>query len=155
MAVLIVVSDLAEPASVGRGGLSMYVLQWLHGLKRLGHQVVFLEFLKKDPPTDHLVGYFRDTVAAWWHLRAAALIVAPSGRSLAGLASGEVASIAGEAEAVITVAAPYRRDPYPFLEQIRPRILIEQDPGYTHLWAMGGDPAEIFGVHDFYFTVGA
>jgi hypothetical protein len=38
---------------------------------------------------------------------------------------------------------------------VRPRVLIEQDPGYTHLWAAEGDPAAIFGHHDVYFTVGA
>jgi hypothetical protein len=132
----------------------MYVLQWLHGLKRLGHQVIFLEFLKKDPgPAAGC--YFHDTIGAWWDPRAAALMLAQSGRSLAGLQSEEVVRIVREAEAVITIAAPYRRDPYPFLEQIRPRILIDQDPAYTHLWAIGSDPAEIFGEHEFYFTVGA
>jgi glycosyltransferase involved in cell wall biosynthesis len=38
---------------------------------------------------------------------------------------------------------------------VRPRILFEQDPGYTHLWAAEGDPADIFGEHDLYFSVGA
>jgi hypothetical protein len=32
--------------------------------------------------------------------------------------------------------------------------LIEQDPGYTHLWAAGGDPRDLFGEHDVYYTVG-
>lgn len=35
-----------------------------------------------------------------------------------------------------------------------PRILVEHDPAYTHLWAQLKSPAEIFGVHDVYFTVG-
>src|SRR5262249_13336825 len=48
-----------------------------------------------------------------------------------------------------------RREPWPRLERVRPRILIEQDPGYTHLWSEGGDPRDIFGEHDVYFTVGA
>src|SRR5437588_827281 len=49
MATLIVVEDLAAPASLGRGGHAMYVLQWLHALERLGHHVLFLEFLREDP----------------------------------------------------------------------------------------------------------
>ena len=48
-ATLLVVSDLAEPASIGRGGLSMYLLQRLHGLERLGRRVVFVEYSKEDP----------------------------------------------------------------------------------------------------------
>jgi hypothetical protein len=59
------------------------------------------------------------------------------------------------ADAVITLAAHYRRAPWPRLERVRPRILIEQDPGYTHLWAVGGDFRDVFGEHDVYFTVGA
>jgi hypothetical protein len=156
MSTLIVVSDLAEPASVGRGGLSMYLLQWLHGLERLGHRVLFLEFLKTSggEAREPMVRYFNDTIARWWRPEASALILASSGESLAGVAAAAVAQAAREAAAVLTIAAPYRRDPYPLIADVRPRVLIEQDPGYTHLWAAGGDPADIFGEHDLYFTVG-
>src|SRR5262245_13127960 len=153
---LVVVSDLAEPASIGRGGLSMYVLQWLHGLERLGHRVVFLEFLKKDPgeSRESLVRYFRDTITKWWRPQQSALLLATSATSLFGLESEEVRHVARQAAAVITIAATYRSDPYPLIDDVRPRILVEQDPGYTHLWAAGGDPRNIFGEHDYYFTVG-
>ncbi len=156
MATLIVVEDLAGPASLGRGGHCMYVLQWLHGLERLGHRVLFLEFLKEDPGAARtaVVRYFGETVADWWHPERAALLLEKPGESLYGLDAGQVASIAAEADGLITLAAHYRRDPYPLIDQVRPRILIEQDPGYTHLWAVGGDPVDILGEHDFYFTVG-
>jgi hypothetical protein len=156
VATLIVVSDLAEPASLGRGGLSMYLLQWLHGLERLGHSVLFVEFLKSDPGTDRgtMVRYFSDTVARWWHADASALVLASSGESLCGMTAAEVARAARAAAAVLTIAAPYRREPNALVEGVRPRIFIEQDPGYTHLWAAGGDPADVFGEHDVYFTVG-
>jgi len=55
---------------------------------------------------------------------------------------------------VLTLAAHYRAEPWPLLQDVRPRLL-EQDPGYTHLWATDGDPAAIFGVHDLHFSVGA
>src|SRR5262249_21774121 len=44
--------------------------------------------------------------------------------------------------------------PPPLIADVRPRVLLEQDPAYTHLWAAGGDPALIYGEHDYYFTVG-
>lgn len=156
MATLIVVEDLAGPASIGRGGLVMYPLQWLHGLKRLGHRVLFVEFLKEDPGQDKeaVVGYFRRTVKRWWHPELSALLIESSLESLYGLTAAEVGRIAGEAAGLITLAAHYRRDPYPLLDRIRPRILIEQDPGYTHLWAKDSDPADIYGEQDFYYTVG-
>jgi hypothetical protein len=99
--------------------------------------------------------YFGNTVAAWWHPEWAALLVEATGESLYGLSADQVARVAGEAAAVFTLMATYRRDPYPLIEHVRPRILVEQDPGYTHLWAAGGNPAEIYGEHDLYFTVGA
>jgi hypothetical protein len=134
----------------------MYLLQWLHGLERLGHRALFAEFLKTDPgqARERMVRYFDDTVVRWWRPEAAALILASSGESLYGLTAAEVAHAAREAAAILTIAAPYRREPYPLLECVRPRLFIEQDPGYTHLWAAGGDPADIFGEHDVYFTVG-
>jgi hypothetical protein len=156
MATILVVEDLAAPASVGRGGHSMYVLQWLHGLEWLGHEVVFVEFLRQDPGEAGAgaVRYFGETATAWWHPERSALLVEPTGESLYGLTAEEVRRSAARADALLTLAAHYRREPYPFLEKVRPRILIEQDPGYTHLWASGGDPADVFGQHDFYFTVG-
>src|SRR5262249_62238 len=49
MATLLVVEDLAAPSGLGRGGQTIHTLQWLHGLKRLGHEVFFFEFLDEDP----------------------------------------------------------------------------------------------------------
>jgi hypothetical protein len=156
MATLIVVEDLAAPATIGRGGQTMHVLQWLHGFRRLGHRVLFVEFLKDDPGDARgaAIRYFHDTMATWWDPEWATLIVADTVETLYGPDRGQVARIAGEAAAVITLAAHYRREPYPLIDKVRPRILIEQDPGYTHLWVGGGDPADIFGEHDLYFTVG-
>ncbi len=150
MARLIAIEDLVGPSVLGRGGHAIHVLQILEGLRRLGHEVLFLEYLEERPTAE--------TVAAFTTLldgRSAALLDSTSGESFAGLARAEVASFAARAEAVISLAAHYRSDPWPLLGAVRPRILIEQDPGYTHLWAVEGEPTEIFGEHDFLFTVGA
>jgi hypothetical protein len=156
MATLIVLEDLAGPANIGRGGLGTYVLQWLHGFERLGHRVVLVEFLKEDPGPARAsqVRYFAEIIESWWHPDRAALIVEPTRESLYGLDVPAVAQVAAEAAAVITLAAHYRREPYPLVERVRPRVLIEQDPGYTHLWAAQGDPADVYGEQDVYFTVG-
>jgi hypothetical protein len=93
-------------------------------------------------------------VERWWHPERSALLVESSLETLYGLSAAQLAQAAGRAAALLTLAAHYRRHPYPLVEKIRPRILIEQDPGYTHLWVGGGDPAEVFGEHDLYYTVG-
>jgi len=154
MARLIAVEDLAGPSVLGRGGHAMHVLQILEGLRRLGHDVLFLEYLD-GPPSPESARSFQSLVAGWWDPARAALLDLRSGASHAGLPSDAVRAFAAEAGGLLTLAAHYRSDPWPLLEDVRPRLLLEQDPGYTHLWAADDDPADIFGVHDLYFTVGA
>jgi hypothetical protein len=153
MATLIVVEDLAAPAAIGRGGLAMYVLQLLSGLARLGHDILFVEFLEEEPDTA-AVAYFEHVVERWWSSDRAALVALPREQSVAGLSVDTVREIAARAAAVITLAAHYRREPWPLVGGVRPRILFEQDPAYTHLWADEGDPQDVYGEHDVYFTVG-
>lgn len=150
MARLIAIEDLAGPSVSGRGGHAMHVLQILEGLRRLGHDVLFLEFLAAAPAPE-AVAAFGEALGD----RPGALLDASTGESFAGQPRRAVAAFAARAEGVISLAAHYRREPWPLLEAVRPRILIEQDPGYTHLWAAEGEPCEVFGEHDAHFTVGA
>jgi len=152
MATLIVVEDLVANSVRGRGGHTLYVMQTLHGLARLGHRVVFVEFLHDEADLE-AVESFTGLMSRWWQLDACALLTR-DGRGLAGMSVADLRATADAADAVITMAAHYRREPWPVVDRVRPRILLEQDPGYTHLWADGGDPADIFGEHDVYFTVG-
>lgn len=154
---LVVVGQLAEPASLGRGGHTMWVMQVLHGLARLGHRVVFVEFLARDPGPARaaMLDFFEEAVTESWDAGSAALVLEPTLESLAGLDVSAVAAAAGSAAALVTLAAHYRRAPYPIVDTIRPRVLLEQDPGFTHLWAAASSPADIYGIHDAYFTVGA
>jgi hypothetical protein len=150
MAPLIVIEDLVGPSVAGRGGHAMHVLQILEGLRRLGHEVLFVEFVS-EPPAAGAVAAFKGVLGG----RPSALLDAETGESFAGLARPDVEGYADGADAVISLAAHYRREPWPALESVRPRILIETDPGYTHMWAADDDPLAIFGEHDVHFTVGA
>lgn len=154
MARLIAVEDLAGPSVLGRGGHAMHVLQILEGLRRLGHDVLFVEYLDAAPSPEALRS-FTSLVGDWWDPGRAALLDAQTGASHAGLSTAAVRSFAAGAAGLLTLAAHYRAEPWPLLEAVRPRMLLEQDPGYTHLWAADGERAGIFGVHDVHFTVGA
>jgi glycosyltransferase involved in cell wall biosynthesis len=157
MATLIVVEDLAAYATLGRGGQTMFLLQYLRGLERLGHRVLFVEFRQKEPTETRpaVLRYFHESVTTWWHPEWAALIIESPLKSLYGLDVQQVARIADEADALITLSAHYRAEPFPLIGEVRPRILVESDPGYTHLWAVEEDsPVKVFGEHDYYFTVG-
>jgi len=154
MARLIAVEDLVGPSVLGRGGHAMHVLQILEGLRRLGHDVLFVEYLD-SPPSAQSLRSFTSLVERWWDPERAALLDARSGASIAGLSTAAVRSFVAGAAGLLSLAAHYRAEPWPLMEAVRPRLLLEQDPGYTHQWAADGDPAAIFGVHDIYFTVGA
>jgi hypothetical protein len=156
---LILVEDIAGPSVLGRGGAAMYVLQWAHGLRRLGHEVLLLEVLDEAPPPGSARA-FEELISGCWQGAEAAMLHVPDRRSgevrhLAGVTPERVSAFAREAAAVITLAAHYRAEPWPLIGGVRPRILVDQDPGYTHIWASEGDPLEVFGEHDVYFTVGA
>ena len=154
MARLIVVEDLAAPSVVRRGGMAMYVLQFLNGLARLGHDVLFVEFLEEEPEAAAM-RYFEAVVERWWSPDRAALILEPGLAGRAGPGVDRVRAAAADADAVITLAAQYRREPWPLVGDVRPRILVDQDPGYTQLWAAEGDPVDFYGEQDVHFTVGA
>jgi hypothetical protein len=154
MARIVAVEDLAGPSVLGRGGHAMHVLQILEGLRRLGHDVLFVEYLD-EPPAPAARSWFDAIVRDWWSPARAALLDAETGEPHAGADAETVRTFGAGADAVLSLAAHYRSEPWPLLEHVRPRILVEQDPGYTHLWAAEGDPRAIFGDHDFHFTVGA
>jgi len=154
MARLIVVADLAGPSVLGRGGHAMHVMQFLEGLRRLGHDVLFVEPLEIAPSAATRRS-FASLIEGWWDPQRAALMDTWTGASHAGLSTAAIRAFAASAAGLLSLAAHYRAEPWPGLEDVRPRLLFEQDPGYTHLWAAGEDPAAIFGIHDCYFTVGA
>ena len=151
---IIFLADLVWDGQVGRGGQAMLVLQWLCGLKRLGHDVLLLDYVGAQQLRQRsaTLSAFTALIAEWWHPAQTCLI--HENNSLLGLSISAVQKFALDTAAVIQFGIPGCRQPPALVEKIRPRILLEQDPAYTHLWATGYDPAEIFGEQDFYFTVG-
>ena len=154
MAKILFLADLVWDGQVGRGGQAMLVLQWLHGLKRLGHDVLLLnqvgtEQLRQQSTT---LSALAALISEWWNPSQTCLIHGDN--SILGLGISEVQKFASDAAATIQFGIPGSRHTGALAENIRPRILLEQDPSYTHLWAVGRDPADIFGEQDFYFTVG-
>ena len=98
------------------------------------------------------MAWFRDAVERYWSVDRAALVV--ESESVCGLSSAAVARVASGAAVVVRLSAPYAERLAPPLDAISPAILVDTDPGYTHLWA-GDDPTSVFGAFDVYFTVGA
>ena len=59
------------------------------------------------------------------------------------------------ADAVISLGVPYESGIEPWLSHIRPRVLIDGDPGFTQVWADERGVPAVFGEHDLYFSISA
>jgi hypothetical protein len=124
-------------------------------LHELGHDVLFVNWVEQEPAAA-AQRYLARVMETWWHPSRAALVMGESLRPLWGVGADHVSKVARRADALITVAISGRKHPPSVLADIRPRILVDQDPGYSHLWAeLVGSADQVFGVHDVYFTVGA
>jgi hypothetical protein len=159
MATLLVIQDIFWSLIRPRGGHVMCVFQWLRGLERLGHRAFLVDFCTWDqwdtPQAKALLRQFEQMIGQWWHTDQTFLISSAQNRPIYGPGLDVLEQLAAQSAAVISIAATYSRELPPYLSGAPLRILIEHDPGYTHIWACDYDPAEIFGCHDLYYTVGA
>jgi hypothetical protein len=140
-----------------RGGHVAVILQWLVGLERLGHDVLFVNTIPAMESAEkaHAVESFVNSCDTMWHLDRSVLLDANSHSVLAGMSYSDVQSFADSSSALLTVALAAECEPPPPLERVRPRIFVDHDPGYTQIWARGYGSSKIIGQHDIYFTVGA
>lgn len=145
-------ANIVWTGAVGRGGHIMYALQWLHGLRLLGHEVLYYDRIDNRPEAAALFGQI---VERWWDSRLA-VAMRPTGESAFGLSVADVETFARDAAGIISLGCQFSADPDPWLGSVRPRVLIDQDPGFSQLWAMDASSIEdVLGRHDLYFTVGA
>jgi hypothetical protein len=146
--------DIVWAGTPGRGGWIMCVLQWLEGLRRLGHEILYYDRDKERPNRVERTKLFAKIMEQWWDPRLSAQISA-SGEAAYGLNAKEVEEFGRNAAAIISLGCPQYPELEPWLANIHPRVLVDLDPAFTHLSASRSTPADIFGCHDVYFTVGA
>jgi hypothetical protein len=149
--------NLVWSGTPGRGGHIMFVLQWLEGLKRLGHEVLYYDRARDSTERANSLErarLFGEIIERWWDPALSAAVL-PSGQAAYGLNAKEVEQFGRNAAAVISLGCTFGAEPEPWLAKIRPRVLVDLDPGFSQVWATRKSPEEIFGRHDFYFTVGA
>lgn len=139
----------------GQGGATWSVLQYLLGLRRLGHRAVLVEPIERaqlgDVPLDASApaAYFR-AVAAEFDLDGA-LVLAGSTETV-GMPYADVVAAAGEAELLLNVAGMLR-DPE-ILERPRRRAYLDVDPAFTQLWQHADGIDMRLDGHDHHVTVG-
>jgi hypothetical protein len=145
-------ANIVWTGTVGRGGHIMYALQWLHGLRLLGHEVLYYDSISDRAEAAALLAQI---IERWWDSRLA-VAIGPTGESVFGLSLDGVEAFARDAAGIISLGCQFSAEPDPWLASVRPRVLIDQDPGFSQLWAMEASSIEeVLGRHDLYFTVGA
>ena len=143
-------ANIVWTGTVGRGGHIMFALQWLHGLRLLGHEVLYYDRIDDRPESAALFGRI---VERWWDRRLAVAMRA-AGELACGPSVPQIEAFAREAAGIISLDCWFSAEPDPWLASVRPRVLIDQDPGFTQLWAKEASVHEVLGRHDLYFTVG-
>ncbi|MGH7872972.1 MAG: glycosyltransferase [Candidatus Binatia bacterium] len=145
-------ANVVWTGTVGRGGHIMYALQWLHGLRLLGHEVLYYDRIDNRPESALLFGQIMER---WWDRRLA-VAMRPTGEAVFGPSVDHVEAFARDAAGIITLGCQFSAEPDPWLASVRPRVLIDLDPGFSQLWSIGASTIEdILGRHDLYFTVGS
>ena len=112
----------------------MYALQWLNGLRLLGHEVLYYDRVDERPESAALFGTI---VERWWDRRLAAAL-RKNGQSAFGLSVAEVEAFSRDAAGIIQLGCQFSAEPDLWVASVRPRVFIDADPGFSQLRAMEG-----------------
>jgi hypothetical protein len=132
-----------------QGGASWAILQYVAGLRALGHEVVLVEPVeagKLDPGGQ--VGRYFDALPL---LDGAAALLARERRETLGLPYAALERFAAEADLLINVSGMLRDER--LLESIPVRLFLDLDPGFNQVWQETGEEMGI-ALHTHCATVG-
>lgn len=132
-----------------QGGATWAVLQYVLGLRRLGHEVFLVEPV--DAPTDEVTTYFGEVVAQFGLRDRAALLVRGT-RDTVGLGHEALLDAARGADVLLNVSGMLDGE---LSEAVAGRrVFLDLDPAFNQLWheAEGVDMG--FDRHDRFVTVG-
>lgn len=143
----------------GQGGLDWVVLQYVLGLRRLGHQVLLVEPVADEdlrpegvtlPGSDN-AAHFRRVVHSF-DLEGAAALVLRDDRLSVGLPRHEIERFARQADLVIDLAGGLFGTG--LLDTQPARLYLDLDPGFTQLWYAAEGIDMHFDGHTHFATVG-
>ena len=141
------------------GGATWAVLQYILGLKKLGHEVMFVEPMKasaqrppKVPlPASDNVAYFREVTRQFGIARTSALLI-EGGTDTVGVAYDDLLRFAKRADVLINVSGMLTD--LALLDAIPRRVYLDLDPAFIQVWhhAYGIDMR--FAAHTDFVTIG-
>ena len=142
-----------------QGGAAWAVLQYLLGLKRLGHEVYVVEPVSKEalrPLGASLVcsenaKYFQKVVADFDLNGAAALLLAGT-RECVGLSYERLRKIAAQTDLLVDISGMLKDEC--LKEKISARVYLDLDPAFNQLWNASDGIDVGFNGHTHFVTVG-
>ncbi len=143
----------------GQGGWAWAVLQYLLGLKRLGHRVVFIEPLAPEAllPVGAVLeasanaACFRQVLQPFGLLDDAALMLRGT-RQTVGLQYDEVMEVAGSADVLLNLSG--RLQDQELVGRVPLRVYLDLDPAFTQLWQVAHGIDMHLSGHTHHVTVG-
>lgn len=132
-----------------QGGATWSILQYVLGLRALGHEVRLVEPVDRLDPT--AVGYFEQLVRDF-ELEGDAALLVRGGKETAGPSYGELVRWAGETDVLFNVSGMLRDS-----ELVEPpplRVFLDLDPAFNQLWHAVEGIDMGFDLHNRFVTVG-
>jgi hypothetical protein len=133
-----------------QGGASWAVMQYLAGLRGLGHEVVLVEPVPRGAlePRGVVAEYFRSLPLP----DGSAALLAAGGGETVGLSYSDLVAFAAEADLLLNLSGLLRDER--LLEPISVRAFVDLDPGFNQVWAASGEDMGL-DLHTHFVTVGS
>ena len=135
----------------GQGGATWAVLQYLLGLRRLGHDVYFVEPLRTGPPHPTTAAYFSEVTRAFGLEGTAALLPAEA-RQTVGVPYERLLGVAARADVLINVSGMLSDEA--LVSRVPVRVYLDLDPAFVQLWHATQTADMRFTGHTHFVTVG-
>ena len=136
----------------GHGGASWAVLQYVVGLRQLGHDVTLIEPVPGTPGRDEtsMAEYFRQVVETF-DLQDAAAIIRRGTSDTYGLPFDAIVARARRADVLLNISGMLRESA--LVDPIPHRVFLDLDPAFNQMWhAQGIDMG--FDRHTHFATIG-
>jgi hypothetical protein len=131
----------------GQGGASWAVLQYLLGLRRLGHRPVLVEPVQ--PEAAPVADYFGD-ICIGFGIDEAALLLTGTRKTI-GLTYRRLLALSHEADVLLNVSGMLTDEA--LLDRVPVRAFLDLDPAFNQLWHLQGTDMG-FARHTHFVTVG-
>jgi hypothetical protein len=132
-----------------QGGATWAVLQYVEGLRSLGHRVVLVEPV--DPAALDPAGAVAEYFAALPFVDGSAALLGSGSTETIGLPYTDLTRFASEADLLINISGMLREER--LLDPIPVRAFLDLDPGFNQVWEAGGEGMG-FDLHTHWVSVG-